>query len=304
MPEKVIETRNLCKSYGNFRAVEGLNFDVYKGDVYGFLGPNGAGKSTTIRMLLTLIAPDSGEISIFGKPLHNNRRYILSRTGSIVEKPDFYKYLPADKNIEIFARLSGITPSRKKIEEVFELVGLKGREKDLAKSYSHGMKQRLGLAQALIHDPELVILDEPTTGLDPQGIIDIRNLVNHLSRDLKKTVLLSSHILSEIELIASRLIIIDHGRSVVEGSVDELLNTSEMVVSFYMNNVEAGKNAIAESRWKERLRESGENSLVLLVDENETAMLNKFFVEKGIGITGIESRKKLEDFFLQLLHKN
>jgi ABC-type multidrug transport system ATPase subunit len=304
MTDTIIKITDLCKSFRGFQAVDRLNFEVKRGDVYGFLGPNGAGKSTTIRMLLMLISPDSGEISIFGKPLHQNRNAILARTGSIVEKPDFYKYLTAEKNIMLMARLSGIHPTKKRMEEIFELVGLKGREKDPAKNYSHGMKQRLGLAQALIHDPDLIILDEPTTGLDPQGIIDIRNLIRHLSADLKKTVILSSHILSEIEMIASRMVIINKGKAIAEGSVEELLNTSDRIVSFTMDNAEDGKKAVDESAWKNSLREINAGSLVFHIHTNEIVLLNKYFVERGIGITGIESRKKLEDYFLQLVHNN
>jgi len=304
MSEIIIKTKDLCKSFGGFRAVDHLNFEVHRGDVYGFLGPNGAGKSTTIRMLLTLISPDSGEINVFGKPLHQNRNAILARMGSIVEKPDFYKYLSAEKNIMLFARLSGIHPSKSKITEIFELVGLRGREKDKAKTYSHGMKQRLGLAQALIHDPDLIVLDEPTTGLDPQGIIDIRNLVNHLSKDLGKTILLSSHILSEIEMIASRMIIINHGKAIVEGSVDELLNTNDRVVAFTVNDIQVAKRLVEENAWKNNLHEIIGDSLVFHMSHGDISLLNKFFIEKGVGVTGIESKKKLEDYFLQLVHKN
>jgi len=304
MIEKIIETRNLCKSYGSFVAVDNLNFEVYPGDVYGFLGPNGAGKSTTIRMLLTLIRPNSGEIMMFGKPLSKNRSFILSRTGSIVEKPDFYKYLTAENNVRLFAKLSGYQVTEKRIAEIFELVGLKGREKDKAKAYSHGMKQRLGLAQALIHDPDLIILDEPTTGLDPQGIIDIRNLITHLSSDLKKTILLSSHILSEIEIIASRMVIIHNGKSIVEGKVTELLDTSDLVVSFQVSDMEPALREIAASDWQKFLSEKKDGKLVFHLSQKQVALLNSFLCEKGIAVTAIESKKKLEDYFLQLISKN
>jgi ABC-type multidrug transport system ATPase subunit len=151
--------------------------------VFGFLGPNGAGKSTTIRTMLSLIRPTGGELKLFGKNLLSDRNYILGKIGCIVEKPDFYKYLSAEKNIELFARLSGVTVTKSKVHQIIEFVGLKGREKDKLDGFSHGMKQRLGIAQTLIHDPELIILDEPTTGLDPQGIIDIRNLILQLKKE-------------------------------------------------------------------------------------------------------------------------
>ena len=195
---KIVEVKNLVKNYGSFCAVKDVSFDVYQNDVFGFLGPNGAGKSTTIRTILSLISPSSGTINLFGKPLVDNRNYILSKIGCIVEKPDFYKYLSAQKNLELFARVSGNNISKSRISELIEFVGLNGREKDKVSGFSHGMKQRLGIAQTLLHDPELIILDEPTTGLDPQGIIDIRNLILQLKNEKNKTVIISSHILSEI----------------------------------------------------------------------------------------------------------
>ncbi len=304
MVEKVIETRNLCKAYGPFTAVDQLNMSVFPGDVYGFLGPNGAGKSTTIRMLVGLVKPGSGDINLFGKPLAFNRKSILANTGAIVEKPDFYKFLPARKNIGIFASLSGKAVPARRIDEVLELVGLKGREQDPVKTYSHGMKQRLGLAQALVHDPELIILDEPTTGLDPQGIIDIRNLISHLSRDLKKTVFLSSHILSEIEIIATRMIIINKGKTVAEGKVNELLHASELVVTITVEDLAPALAVIRNSAWNEKLRESFLNQLVLNLAPGEISGLNHWLCEQGVAVTGIDSRKKLEDYFLNLTSAN
>jgi len=206
---KIVEVKNLVKNYGSFCAVENVSFDVYQNDVFGFLGPNGAGKSTTIRTLLSLISSSNGSIHLFGLPLQKNRNLILSKIGCIVEKPDFYKYLSAQKNLELFARISGQSISKTRISELIDFVGLNGREKDKVSGFSHGMKQRLGIAQTLLHDPELIILDEPTTGLDPQGIIDVRNLILQLKNEKNKTVIISSHILSEIELIANRMIIIN-----------------------------------------------------------------------------------------------
>jgi ABC-type multidrug transport system ATPase subunit len=215
MPEKIVEINHLSKLFGKLRAVDDVSFDVYQGDVFGFLGPNGAGKSTTIRAMLSLITPTSGEIMLFGKELRKNRNFILSRIGCIVEKPDFYQYLSAEKNLEIFARVSGSSVSRSRIHEMIEFVGLRGREKDKVGHFSHGMKQRLGIAQTILHDPDLIILDEPNTGLDPQGSIDIRNLILQLKNERNKTILLSSHILSEIELIANRMVIIAKGKTIV-----------------------------------------------------------------------------------------
>ncbi len=232
MSEVVVSVKNLKKSFKDFKALKDVSFSVYKNDVFGFLGPNGAGKSTSLRCMLSLIDSDDGQIEIFGKSLRKNRFDVLSNIGSIIEKPDFYKYLSAFKNLEIMARISGRQVSKSEIEDIIHFVGLKGREYSKFKTFSHGMKQRLGIAQALMHNPDLIILDEPTTGLDPQGIVDIRELILKLSKEQGKTVILSSHQLSEIEMIANRMVIINRGKSIIEGDVSELLNSSQMMVKF------------------------------------------------------------------------
>lgn len=300
-PEKIVEVKNLVKHYGKFKAVENVSFDVYRGDVFGFLGPNGAGKSTTIRTMLSLIRPTSGDLHLFGKELSANRNYILRKIGCIVEKPDFYKYLSAQKNIEIFARVSGISVDKKKVQEIIEFVGLKGREKDKVGGFSHGMKQRLGIAQTLIHDPELIILDEPTTGLDPQGIIDIRNLILQLKNERNKTIVLSSHILSEIELIANRLVIINKGKSLVQGSVSELLNAQELIVAFSVDNAEKAKELLQQQNMQQLISKIEENNLLLHLSQQEIPVINKLFCNNGVNVFSIESKRKLEDYFLKLI---
>lgn len=223
----IIEVKGLSKSFSGFKAVDDISFTVNQGDVYGFLGQNGAGKSTTIRMLLSLIMPDTGTIKIMGKDLFQHRTEILRHTGAVIEKPDLYSYLSAEDNLRIFARLSGIKPDRDRINEKLSLVGLMDRASSKVRTFSQGMKQRLAIAVALIHDPQLIILDEPTNGLDPQGIADIRKLIISLSRDHGKTLLVSSHLLSEMEQMATRMIIIDRGRTIVEGAIDQLLDTTD-----------------------------------------------------------------------------
>ena len=213
----IIQVKNLTKDFREVKAVDDLSFKVSAGQVYGFLGQNGAGKSTTIRMLLTLIKPSSGEIEIFGLNLQKHRKEILQQVGAIIERPDLYKYLTALENLRIFAAMSGVKIPEKKLMDQLAMVGLAERANSKVKTYSQGMKQRLGIATALVHDPKLIILDEPTNGLDPQGIADIRNLILHLSKDLGKTLLISSHLLSEMELIADSMLIIDKGKKVVEG---------------------------------------------------------------------------------------
>jgi ABC-2 type transport system ATP-binding protein len=298
--EQVIEVRGLTKKFRNLTAVDNLDLNVYRGDVFGFLGPNGAGKSTTIRMLLSLIKPTSGEMKIFNKSIVKDRKEIFSKIGAIVEKPDFYLYLSAYKNLEILGKLSGANTSKKKIMSMLELVGLEKRYKSKVKTYSHGMKQRLGLAQALLHDPELIILDEPTTGLDPQGMKEIRDLIIYLSREKGKTIFLSSHILHEVELIATRMIILNKGKVQVEGTVDDLLKSDKVSVTFEVDNVQEVQNVINESLWKESYKSTFKNELKFELTKDEITSLNKFLVEKKIAVSAIIPVRSLEDYFLKI----
>jgi len=226
----LIKVKNLTKDFKEIKAVDDLSFSVPEGQVYGFLGQNGAGKSTTIRMLLTLIKPTSGQIEIFGFDLQQHRKEILRQVGAIIERPDLYKYLTALENLRIFAAMSGVKISEKKLMDQLAMVGLAERAHSKVRTYSQGMKQRLGIATALVHNPKLIILDEPTNGLDPQGIADVRNLILHLSNDLKKTLMISSHLLSEMELIADSMLIIDKGKKIVEGKVNDLFDPAETLV--------------------------------------------------------------------------
>jgi len=301
MSDPIVEVRKLTKAYGKFQALHEVNFEVHRGDVFGFLGPNGAGKSTTIRILLSLISADSGTLSLFGMPLATHRREILQKIGCIVEKPDFYKYLSARRNLEIFGRVSGADTSKRNIDAMLAFVGLEGRANDKLGGFSHGMRQRLGLAQALLHQPELIVLDEPTTGLDPQGIIDIRELILQLSREQGKTIILSSHLLSEIELIANRMVIINKGRSLAEGSVKELLNAEELVVTFELNDGAAAV-ALLQQRPEVVLREQHDNRLTLQINREEVPELNQWLQSQGLRVYAIESKRKLEDYFLKLVN--
>lgn len=235
--QSIIKIRGLSKRLGDVKAVDGLNLDVYASDVYGFLGPNGSGKSTTIRMILSLVRPDSGTIEIFGRPFQYAVKEIPGRIGALVEKPDFYEYLSAIKNLEILSRYSGNKSDPRRIMDVLKITGLQDRAHSRVKTYSKGMKQRLGIAQAILHDPELIILDEPTSGLDPQGVKDIRDLILYLNRELNKTILLSSHQLHEVEQVANRMIIIENGQAVVEGDVHELLKDKNQGLESYFLNL-------------------------------------------------------------------
>lgn len=302
--EKVIEVDGLTKQFKEVRAVDNLDLNVFKGDVFGFLGPNGAGKSTTIRMLLTLIRPTKGSIKIFGKPLKEKRKEILRQIGAIVEKPDFYLYLSAYKNLEILGNISGANPTSKKIMELLELVGLEKRFKSKVKTFSHGMKQRLGLAQALLHDPELIILDEPTTGLDPQGMKEIRDLIVHLSKDRGKTIFLSSHILSEVELIANRMIIINKGSTVIEGYVEDLLNSGSLKVKIETENFNDAIKVIENSAWKEKLSSATEPVMFFNLAKEEIAELNKFLNQNQVRVSAVVPVRSLEEFFLSITEGN
>ncbi len=228
--------------------------------------------------------------------------YILSKIGCIVEKPDFYKYLSARKNLEIFGRISGAKIKKNAISEMLDFVGLKGREKDNVGGFSHGMKQRLGIAQTLLHDPELIILDEPNTGLDPQGIIDIRNLILDLKNEKNKTIILSSHILSEIELIANRMVIINKGKSLIQGNVTDLLNKEDMVVHFEVDQINSAMKIIESSLLCSNYSSINGNVIKLNISQTEIPRINKLLIDAGIKVYAIESKRKLEDYFLKLIN--
>lgn len=298
--EKIIELSGLTKTFKDLIAVNNLDLNVYRGDVFGFLGPNGAGKSTTIRMMLSLIKPTRGNIKLFGKSLNENRKEILKKIGAIVEKPDFYLYLTAYKNLEILGKLSGADVSKKNIMAMLDTVGLAKRANSKVKTYSHGMKQRLGLAQALLHDPELIILDEPTTGLDPQGMKEVRDLILFLSKEKGKTIFLSSHILREVEIIASRMIIINKGTAQVEGTVSELLDTQNSMVTIEVNKPEETINLLGLSSWKECIKSAEGNVIILELNRNEIAELNKYLIQNNIEVSALIPSRSLEEYFLKI----
>jgi ABC-2 type transport system ATP-binding protein len=303
--DPILSVQHLKKSFGNFTAVKDVSFTVNKGDIFGFLGPNGAGKSTTMRCMLSLIRPDAGHIQIFGKDLQKERAAIMSRIGSIVEKPDFYKYLSALQNLKIFARISGAEVSEKQLYEQLEFVGLAGREKDKVAGFSHGMKQRLGIAQTLLHQPELIILDEPTTGLDPQGIIEVRELILRLKHEQQKTVILSSHQLAEIELVANRMVIINRGEGIVEGEVAQLMNQQETALHIeFSANAAAAANFIQTHFSEVALKISSPKTLELNIEKQFIPALNAKLVAEGFEIMALEPKRKLEDFFIQMTQSN
>lgn len=245
----IIETKNLTKSYGDFDAVSEVNLHIKKGSVYGFLGPNGAGKSTAMKMLLGLTRPTAGSFTINGEKYPENRIAILKNIGSFIEGPAFYGNLTGEENLEIVQKILGLPHSS--VLEALEIVGLTKAKKRLAKKYSLGMKQRLGLASALIGKPPILILDEPTNGLDPVGIHEIRSLIRSLPEKFDCTVLVSSHLLSEIELMADDIGILNQGRLLFEGTLDEL-ETKAVEMGYPTDNLEETFLAIVDADNKKR----------------------------------------------------
>lgn len=296
----VIKVSGLSKKFKDIDAVNDLSFTVEENSIYGFLGQNGAGKSTTIRMLLTLIRPDSGEIEIFGHKLPQARSEVLQQTGALIEKPDLYKYLSAYENLKIFSRLSGMKHGRKELMEQLDHVGLAHRAGDVIKGFSQGMKQRLGIAVALVNDPQLVILDEPVNGLDPQGIADIRSLIIRLRDERKKTVFLSSHLLNEIEMTADHMLIIHKGKKVVEGSVHELLNPETQQVELVTLNPEKTRSVISGSEWAGGLAAQGTDKLLLNMRREQIPVFTAAMTQQGVEIISIRPKHNLEDYFLKL----
>src|SRR4029078_136687 len=300
----IIAARNLFKQFNEIKAVDDLSFSVPEGNIYGFLGQNGAGKSTSIRMLLTLISPTGGEIEIFGMDLKKHRKEILQRTGAIIERPDLYKYLTALENLRIFAVLSGIKVTQKQLMDQLEKVGLSDRASSKVKTYSQGMKQRLGIAIALIHQPQLIILDEPMNGLDPQGIADVRNLILRLSKEEKKTIMVSSHLLSEMELIADSMLIIDKGKKIVEGKMAELFATSETIVELQTNSSGEAYEKIQKADLRKYVLSKKDDTILFRIHRKNVPMLVKDLVQMDIEIISLSPKHSLENYFLSLTTEN
>jgi ABC-type multidrug transport system ATPase subunit len=295
----VIKVQALSKNFGAIKAVDQLSFEVAAGQVYGFLGQNGSGKSTTIRMLLSLIHPSQGHIEIFGQSLTGNRSAILEQIGAVIERPDLYPYLTAQEHLTLFAKLRKQKIAPSKIEATLAQVGLLARANDKVQTYSLGMKQRLGIGIALLHDPKLIILDEPTNGLDPQGIADIRQLIKSLSKEEGKTVLVSSHLLSEIEQIATHILIIHQGKKMAEGPTSSLLDPNKTIVQIKTLDDADAKQKLMASTYSTNLLERSEG-LYLTIPKLEIPALNAFIVASNINLVSLEAKNSLEDYFLQL----
>ncbi len=299
MSHSIIAIHGLSKRFGKRWAVKDLNLEVYRGDIFVFLGPNGAGKSTTIKMLLGLVRPTSGKIEIFGHPLSKSRKKALEKVCGIVEQPAFYLHLSAKRNLEILGILSGGIKAGR-VAEVLQLVGLYGVANDKVKGFSHGMKQRLGIAQALLSDPELIILDEPTSGLDPQGMKEVRELIGGLSKEQGITIFLSSHLLYEIEQVATRMAIIHQGRLIVQGEVKTLLNNfKEDIVILRASPVRDAADLLRRQDWVSSLS-INKDKIEVNLTSNSIPKMNAFLVENHISVSALIPKRSLEDYFLSI----
>lgn len=297
MDEFIIETRHLTKQYGTQKSVSDLNIHVKKGRVYGLLGRNGAGKTTTMKMLLGLTEPTSGEIELWGKPLRGNEKEVLPRIGSLIEFPGFYPNLTATENLRIFAALRGV-PSRHAVKDALDLVGLPYRDKKLFSQYSLGMKQRLAIALAVMHDPELFILDELTNGLDPIGIAEIRTFIRRLCDEGGKTVLLSSHILSEISLMADDIGIIDHGVLLEEESLSALESKNGRFIHLGISDAAQAARLLETVLHTGQFRIDDDKSIRIFDTSLSLSLLSETMVKGGVALYDLHlCENTLEDYF-------
>ncbi|MCC7495259.1 MAG: ABC transporter ATP-binding protein [Fimbriimonadaceae bacterium] len=296
----VLETTGLTKNYGRRRVVDQLDLTVREGDVFGFLGPNGAGKSTTIRMILGLIRPTAGSVRLMGHDLARDRLGALRQVGAQVEAPAFYTYLSGYRNLMMLGSLSGPV-GRDDIEETLRRVRLKGREGDKVRTYSQGMRMRLGLAQALLPQPRFLILDEPTNGLDPQGMKEVRELVRQLAHEEGITIFISSHLLAEVQQICDQVAIINQGRLVVHGAVSTLLaEQGETSLEVGCDPVERALELLQEPPGWVQVRSQGEQSL-LLQTAASAAEVNRRLVAGGVAVHRlVPQQHSLEELFLAL----
>lgn len=298
MTTNLIETEGLTRWFGRLAAVDSLNLRVPQGSIYGFLGPNGAGKTTTIRMLLGLIHPTAGRVQLFGAPMQRNATAVLARIGSLVETPSIYSHLTGRENLEVICRLRGGTHAQ--VSHALWVVGLEEAADRRAGTYSLGMIQRLGLAVALMATPPLLILDEPTNGLDPAGIHEVRELIRRLPGEYGVTVFVSSHLLGEVEQIATHIGIIQAGRLIFQGTPDELRSRYQDHVTLKVDQLEAAQQALRQAGWQ--VEHNGNHTLRITANgESDTALLIDYLAGAGYSIYGASlEQPSLEEIFLQL----
>ena len=293
----MISLCNIRKQFGAQHAVEHLDLEVKRGEIFGLLGHNGAGKSTAIGMMLGQVWPTAGEVRICGHDVTTHRQLALQKVGAIFEAPAFYDYLSGWRNLEILSHYTARTPA-KRIKEVIDWVGLTGREKSKVKTYSHGMKARLALAQALLPQPELLILDEPSDGLDPEGIHEMRQTILRLHREFGLTILLSSHLLNEVEQLCTRIAVLNRGRKVFDGTIAEATGQQNWV------RLRAGEFAASAAKLREAglIRDTRDDRLIALADGVVTEQVVRFLVGANIPVHEIAPHgETLEDFYLSLM---
>lgn len=302
MRDLIIETRGLNYYFGNQKVVDDLSLKVEKGSIYGFLGPNGAGKTTSIKILLNLLKSPANTVFLFGKEINSNRIASLKRLGALVEQPAIYAHLSGAENLYNRCMLLGI--SRTKAKEMLRLVGLEDAADKKAGKYSLGMKQRLGIALALLSDPELLLLDEPTNGLDPNGIIEIRNLMIELATKHQKTILVSSHLLAEIERIATHVGIINKGKLLFQGTINELHDLSKPMIELELNDIAGGQEFLNNNGYQ--ILNSTEKKIILpFISTEECGRLNTLLIQHGFTVYSIyQVRKDLEHLFLDITKNN
>ena len=302
MSSIVIETHNLNFYFGKFHALKNVNLKVPEGSIFGFLGPNGAGKTTTIRLLLDLFHPHVDQVKIFGKDIKQDKSDILNQVGSLIENPSIYKHLSGRQNLELIRKMIGVSKSR--IDEVLDIVRLSTNADKKAKEYSLGMSQRLGLAGALLGDPKLLILDEPTNGLDPSGIIEMRELLISLNRDHGKTIFLSSHILSEIEKLVSDIAIIDQGAIKYQGKIEGLIERATgMHLSIQVDQISEAMTLI-KGLAIGTPKNLQDHIVVPIHNRDQAALINHTLVSEGINVYQLKSlAPSLEDIFLNITNK-
>lgn len=296
----ILATKRLTKKYGDTAVVEEVSLNVKKGRIYGLLGRNGAGKTTIMKMVLGLISISSGEVEIFGEKVKGNEKKIFSRIGSIIETPSFYSYLTGTENLEIFSRLRG-TVKRNAVKSALEIVGLSYKDSKAFSSYSLGMKQRLGIANAILNDPEILILDEPTNGLDPVGIVEIRNFLQQLCHEQGKTIIISSHILSEMALLVDDIGIINEGHLLKEISISELEEKNKKYIEIKVDSVPKATQLL-EQRLKCKRYAVTDKNCIEVYDENlDTAAIADCLVTHGVGLSSLYFKHEtLEDYFTEM----
>lgn len=300
MNDFMIETKKLTKKYGDQTVVDAVDLHVKKGRIYGLLGRNGAGKTTIMKMILGLTKTTSGEVDVFGKNIKGKERNVYPRIGAIIETPGFYPNLTGTENLEIFAKLRG-TSAPNAVKDSLEVVGLPYKDKKLFGKYSLGMKQRLGIANAILHDPELLILDEPTNGLDPIGIAEVRDFIKHLSVECEKTILISSHILSEISLLADDIGIIDHGVLLEENSMEDLKRKNGRYILLQVSDVSKAAMILERQFHLTDYSVQDEHKIRLYDTSLNMAQMNKALVIQDVAVVSSQlCNDTLEDYFKKI----